>query len=293
MSFVILTDGTSNLGRDLREKFNIDYIPYVITSDKDGKDYVATLDWDAFSPKEYYDRMRDGDYFRTTQVQIVSYEEKFEQFLKEGHDILSISLSSALSGSFNASCLARESVLERYPDRKIRCVDTLNAAGGQGLIVLQAAQMKDEGKSLEEIADWIEKNRLCFHQLGTVDDMVYLKRSGRISSFKHVMSKILNIKPIIVSNSKGENVSLTTAKGRKNAWNKIIELTKENVIEPEKQMLFIVHGDDIERSEELKEEILKVVPFKEVYITAMNPTVGATTGPGTQGIYFFGKEVTF
>ncbi|MCL2861394.1 MAG: DegV family protein [Firmicutes bacterium] len=292
MSFVILTDGTSDLGKDLREKLNIEYIPFTITSDKEGKDYVATLDWENMSAKEYFDRMRQGDHFRTTQIQIVAFEEQFEKFLKEGKDILSFGVSSGLSGSFNASRLARETVLKKYPERKIICVDTLRCTGCLGLIAIQSAKMRDEGKSMEEIAEWIEKNRMNFHQYGTVEDMIYLKRSGRISGFVHVMSKMLKIKPIIISNTKGENVSLMTVKGRLNSMKKIVELTKENVINPENQTLFLVHGDDIETIEELKKMILEEVPFKDVYINNINPTVGATTGPGMLGVFFYGKEVT-
>jgi len=292
MSFVILTDGTSDLGKDLREKIKVEYIPFVITSDKDGKEYLASLDWEAFSAREYYDRMRAGDYFRTSQIQLVTYEEHFEKYLKEGKDIISISVSSGLSGSYNASLLARNAVLEKYPDRKIICIDPLRCTGAQGLIVMKAAQMRDEGKSMEEIACWIDKNRMNFHQFGTVEDMVYLKRSGRISGFVHVMSKMLKIKPIIISNTKGENMSLMTVKGRKNSLNKIIELAKESVIEPEKQTLFLVHGDDIETAEEFKNQIMQEIPFKDYYINFVNPTVGATTGPGMIAMFFFGKEVT-
>ena len=292
MSFIILTDGISDLDKDLREKYNIEYIPFMISCDNEnGKEYTATLDWESFSAKEYYDRMRKGDQFRTTQIQIIAYEEYFTKYLSHGKDVLYVAVSSGLSGSYNASLLARDSVLEKFPDRKIVCVDTLRASGALGLMTIKAAQMRDEGKSMKEIEAWLLDNRLCYHQYGTVEDMVYLKRSGRITGVQHIMSKVLNIKPIIISNTKGENVSLTKVRGRKKALNKQIELLKENVIEPENNTLFIVHGDCLDVAEELRDDILKEVKFKDAIINTINPTVGATTGPGMIGVYFYGKKV--
>jgi len=293
MSYIILTDGISDLNKELRQKHDIEYIPFIITCDsEDGKEYNATLDWEELSSKEYYDRMRKGDHFRTTQIQIVTYEKYFTKFLSEGKDILYISVSSGLSGSYNASLLARQNVLEKFSDRKIICVDTLRASGALGLMTLKAAELRAEGKSMEEIESWLLNNRLCYHQYGTVDDMVYLKRSGRITGFAHVMGTLLKIKPIIISNTKGENVSLTKVKGRQKALKKQIELVIENAVEPENNTLFIVHGDCLDIAEELKNSILKEVRFKDTIINVINPTVGATTGPGMIGVYFYGKRIT-
>ncbi|MCL2256393.1 MAG: DegV family protein [Firmicutes bacterium] len=293
MSFIILTDGACNLGRDLREKFNIEYIPFTVTCEKENnKEYLATLDWETMSAKEYYDRMRNGDVFRTSLISIGTYEEYFEKFLKEGKDVLYVGVSSGLSGSFNASRLAIESLSQKYPDRKIVAVDSLRALGAQSLIVIKASEMRSEEKTMEEIAEWIKKNRNKFHQYGTVEDMVYLKRAGRISGFKHIMSKMLKIKPIIISNDKGENVSILTVKGRLNSMKKMIELTKENVINPNEQTLFLIHADDEEAINELKKLMFEAVPFKEVYTSNTSPIVGATTGPGMLGVFFFGTEVS-
>ena len=290
-NYVILTDGTSDLCKAAREELGVEYVKLHVTSGD--KEYLCSLDWDdSFTAKEFYDRIRQGEVFKTTQVALAAYEEAFESYAAQGRDVLSISVSSGLSGSFNASRLAAESVLKKYPERKIITVDSLRGSGALGLIVRYASRLRQQGKTIEETAAWIEENKAAFHQFGTVEDLVYLKRCGRVTGFSHAMGKILKIKPIIVSNAKGENESVLKVRGRLTSIQKLIELTRQNITDSEEQVIHIVHADCIKEAELLKAGLLEKVKCKDVYISIVNASVGASTGPGMLGVFFKGKKIT-
>lgn len=288
--FIILTDSSCDLGKAMREELDVEYIMMTIACQD--KEYGCSLDWEEFTPQEFYDRMRGGDQFKTSQIPISVYEENFERHLSAEKDILSLTCSSGLSGSVNASFLARDSVLKKYPGRKIFCVDTLRGSLGQGMLVYYASKLRKEGKTIEETARWIEDNRLNIHQVGTVDDLVYLKRAGRVTGLVHVMSKIFKIKPIIISDSKGQNKSVAKVRGRQTSLKKLIEFVRQHIVRPEEQTLFIVHADCLNDALALKKELTEAVGCKDVYINWVGPTVGATVGPGMIGIYFYGDKVT-
>jgi DegV family protein with EDD domain len=178
--FIIVTDSCSDLDAKLRAEYDIEYIPMHFSFD--GKDFDADLDWKKISVKEFYDVMRSGTRIITAQVSAREYKEKFSEYLKEGFDILSISCSSALSASVKASYVARDELMAEYPDRKIICIDSLISCGGLAMICVKAAQLRAEGKSIDEVAEWVEANKLCFNQEATVDKLVYLRQAGRISA---------------------------------------------------------------------------------------------------------------
>jgi len=288
--FVIITDSTADLDRPMREKLDVEYIKFTVTSGED--EYVCSLDWDeAFTAKQFYDRMRKGEVFKTTMIQQVTYESTFEAYLKEGKDVLSVCCSSGLSGSYNAARLAAESLRVKYPGRKLICVDALRSTGALAVLVYNASRLRAEGKTIEETARWLEDNRMKTHQFGTVNDLIYLKRCGRVTGMVQIMSKIFNIKPIIISNTKGENQSVMKVRGRLTSLQKLINLTKENIVNPERQTVFISHADCEEEARLLEKGLLEEVKCKDVYINWVNPTVGASTGPGMIGVFFCGKEV--
>jgi len=287
--FVLLSDSTSDLSKEQRDKYDVDYVKmnYVV----DEKEYPASLDWESHSAKEFYDLMRDGKRITTTQVSQLSYVEAFESALKQGKDVLYISCSSALSGSVNIAKVVARELEEKYPDNKIYCVDSLCSTLGQAMIVLKAAVMRDEGKSASEIADFINDNKLHFNQFGTVASLEYLRRAGRVKASKAFFGNLFGVKPIIISDKIGQNYALKKVKGRTNSYIEIANMVKECVDGYDTEYLFIGHADCIEDAEALKEEILKVVPFKNTIIGTIGPIVGASVGPGTVSAFCYGKEV--
>lgn len=287
--FVIVTDSCSDLGKDIREKYNIDYLQMNIVVD--GKELPACLNWEAYSPKELYDFMRKGIVIKTTQVPQVTYDQAFRKYLEAGYDILYIGCSSALSGSVNTSNVVKSMLLEEYKDAKIFCIDSLSSCLGEGMMAVKAAIMRQEGQTITEVADWIEENKLCFNQAATVQSLEYLKRAGRVKTASAFFGNIFGVKPIIISDAIGQNFAYKKVKGRLNSIKEIVNEIKANIIDPEKQIIFVGHADCIEEVTTLKEMILKEIPCKGVYINYIGPVIGASTGPGTLGVYFYGKKV--
>ena len=289
-TFAVVTDSTSDLGKDLREKYDILYTPmnYVI----DETEYPAMLDWESHSAKDFYDMMRKGVHIRTTQVPRDTYVRTFTEILESGKDVLYISCSSALSGSINIARVVAKELMESYPDAKVCCVDSLISSLGQGYLVMQAAEMRNAGKTAEETATYIESIRLKENQFGTVGSLEYLRRAGRVTASSAFFGNLFGVKPIIISDKIGQNLAVKKAKGALNAKKEIAAMLAEATEDAENQTLYITHADALEEAEQLRDEILKVASFKDCYINYIAPIVGASVGPGTIIAYGFGKEVT-
>lgn len=289
-SFAIFADSTCDLGKDLRDKYGIDYVPmnYVV----DGREYPALLDWVHHSAKEFYDLMRNGTRITTTQVPREVYEEHFSSVLEEGRDILYISCSSALSGSANTANVVAKELSEKYPDRQICCVDSLISSLGQGYLAVRASELREEGRTITEVADYIVRNRLKVNQFGCPGDLEYLRRAGRVKASSAFFGNFFGVKPIIISDIKGQNFALKKVKGTANARREIAALIKEAVIAPEEQILYIAHSDGIKEAELLRDAVMEVCPFKECYFSYITPIVGASVGPDTVIAFCVGREVT-
>lgn len=288
--FAILTDTTCDLGKELREKHDIDYVKmnYVI----DGKEYPASLDWEDLSAHDFYDLMRNGTRIRTTQVPREVYTERFTYWLEQGIDVLYIACSSALSGSVNLAAIIAKELAEKYTEAKVICIDSLCSSLGQGRMVITAALMRDEGKDIDEVAAHIEATKLKVNQFGTAASLEYLRRAGRVKASKAFFGNLFGVKPIIISDKLGQNYAFKKVKGAANARKEIASLIAEAVENPEEQCLYISHADVPEDAEAFKNDILALVPFKETYVNYIAPIVGASVGPGTVIVFCYGKEVT-
>lgn len=293
--YVIVTDTCSDLDKVDREKYNIEYIKMHFAVN--GEQYDADLDWQNLSFEDFYGIMRKGNRIITAQINTAEFLMQFEKFLTEGFDVLYIGCSSALSGSVKASLVARQELLQKYPDSKIICVDSLNASMGLGILCIVASKLREEGKSIEEVATWVEDNRRYVHQEATPEKLIWLKQAGRISASKAFIGGLLNVKPIIISDVNGANVSVEKVKGRTASFERIAQRFKERFINYPHQMIYFVHGDCIEDVKDLAKEIEKVLPEEakniQINIRRLGPTIGASCGPGMIGLYFFGTEETY
>lgn len=289
-NYAIVADSTCDLPLESREKYGIDYIKmgYVI----DDTTYPASLDWETHSAKEFYDLMRGGKYVRTVQIVREETLAVFKKYLSEGMDVIYISCSSALSGSYNFGSLIARELKGEYPENTVHCVDALVSSLGQGFLAIKAAQLKSEGKSAEEVVAWLLDNRLKVNQYGTVESLEYLRRVGRVKASSAFFGNLFGVKPIILSDIKGQNFAFKKVKGAANAKREIAALIKEASVDAENSTLFISHADAIDSAEAFRDEILAICPFKEVFINHIGPIVGASVGPGTVIAFCFGKEVT-
>lgn len=291
--YVIVADSCCDLNKDLRRKYDVEYIPmHLIT---DGKDVPASLDWELIPAKEFYGRMREGERFTTSQVNVEEYKESFEKYIKDGYDILSVSCSSALSSSYKGSCVAAEELKKVYPDAKIICIDGLNSCIGLGFLCLTASELRAKGKSIEETAEYIETLKMHVHQVCVADDLTYLKRAGRVSATSAFFGGIFKIKPVIISDANGQNVAVEKVKGRIASVNRIVEKFSAEYRSGGMLKIGIAHADCPEEALMLKERIEKVLPDKEaeIFIDYIGPIVGASVGPGSLAVFFYGDEVTY
>lgn len=287
--FCVLSDSTCDLGLDLLEKYGIEYVRmnYVV----DGDEYEASLDWEKISAKAYYDMMRSGTRIQTTQVPRNVFEEVFNAKLDAGEAIVYVGCSSALSGSVKLAQMVADEILSKR-EGEIYVIDSLCSSLGQGMMAIWASELRDAGKSAAETARFIEENRLKVNQCATVGNLEYLRRAGRIKASKAFFGNLFGVKPLIISDIKGQNYALKKVKGIANARNEIANMEIEAAIDTENQTLYISHADDLEGAEQLRDVILSKAKFKDVYINTIGPIVGASVGPGTLIAFVFGKEVT-
>ena len=291
--FVIITDSCSDLNKELRDKYEIDYIPMRLIYED--KDIPANLDWEEISFEDFYNMMRKGVRFKTAQINTNEYEAVFEKYIQQGCDILSISCSSAFSNSYKCSTMAAEALKAKYPDFNILCVDSLNACSGLGSLCITAAKLRDEGKTILETYEYIENNKLKMNQFCTVESLTYLKRAGRVSATSAVFGGLLQIKPIIISDAKGQNAAVEKVKGRKNSFNRIVEMFAQAYEQHPYQRVVVAHADCYDDILTLKQMVEEKLADKsvEVEVQKIGPIIGSTTGPGAVVIYCYGKEVTF
>ena len=287
--FVILTDSTSDMNAQLRQEFGVEYVPmnYIV----DGVEYKASLDWESHDPKQYYDLMRNGCRVFTTQIPRDVYEKAFRDALADGKDVVYISCSSALSASINVARLVAQEIIAENPDAGIYCIDSLISSLGQGYLAMEASRKRAEGLSAADTAAYIESIKLCVNQCGTVASLEYLRRAGRVKASKAFFGNLFGVKPLIISDIKGQNYAYKKAKGAANARIAIAEHIAD-AADGVYDELFLTHADCQEDIELLKEEILKIAPFKKVTVSIIGPIVGASVGPGTVIAFCRGKEVT-
>lgn len=287
--FIVLTDSTSDLTLKMRQQYGIEYVPmqYII----DGVEYKASLDWESHEPKEYYDLMRNGTRVFTSQILKDTYYEAFHNAVCDGKDVVYIACSSALSASINVARLVAMELTQKHPEAGIYCVDSLISSLGQGYLAMEASRKRAEGLSAADTAAYIESIKLCVNQCGTVSSLEYLRRAGRVKASKAFFGNLFGVKPIIISDIKGQNYAYKKAKGTINARIAIAEHIRDaaNGVYEE---LFLTHADCEEDILLLRDEILKIAPFKNVTINTIGPIVGASVGPGTVIAFCHGTEVT-
>ncbi len=296
--FAIIGDSTCDLTKDLRDKYDVDYARMLVswTDNKDKKfhEIYASLDYEDLSVKEFYDVMRAGNRIITSQVTEQEYDLVFGRHFEKGEDILYIACSSGLSASLKlAHRLWEEKYSKQYPDRKLIIVDSLISCLGQGMMLMHASDLRKEGKSMEEITEELEKTKLCYNQVATVESLDYLKRAGRVKASSAFFGNIFGVKPILISDRAGMNHAIEKAKGRKGSILRCAEIIRDTVVNPENQTCYVLHADAKQEDVDLMvNKIKELVPFKEIKVMYLGPIIGASTGPGTFGLYYYGKEVT-
>ena len=287
----VITDSCADMGKDLREKYDIDYARMNIVWD--GKEKQASCDWDLYSVSELYNAMRAGARITTTQVPDAEFERIFTLYLEQGYDIVYVSCAAALSGSFGRGQVVAKGLLEKYPEQKIICVDPKNSCGGEAIVAIAAAKKAAEGAGVEEVAAAAEAVAPYSMQFCTVGELTYLKRAGRVKAATAFFGNLFGIKPILISNKKGENEAVKKVKGRKNSLDELVNMLSKSLTDEHpasEQTIFVVHADCEKDADYLAEQVKKFINPKEIYINAIGPIIGASAGPDTVALYAFGNQ---
>lgn len=294
--YIILADITCDLSQEMRDFCGLeDYVKghVHISSDGTEKDIQTTLDWSTISYEELYGTLANKKAKVTSAPPTLEeYVDIFEKYVKEGYSILSMSLSSKISGTFDFSCTAAKRVKEKYPEADIYCFNSMRMSGAFALLTLNAHLMKKEGKTFDEVIEWLEANKQRVHQMGPVDDLIAIARRGRITMGKAIMGSFANVKPMGDCNSEGYVTVLTKAKGIRKALDLTVNYVKETATDAENNYAVIYHTDREQYALTLKEMIEKELNFKKVFVSCCYAGNATNIGPGMIGIYYFGNEIT-
>lgn len=285
--YLIYTDASADIDPDFLARNDIRFVPMHYTVGEEER-LCANPESAAFL-KEFYDAQRAGKETHTSQVTPHAYIEAFSPVLEEGKSVLYLSLSSGLTKTYESVCLAAAELAEEYEGAKVVAVDSLCATGGMGLLLEAAAQNREAGLSVEENARWLNDHRLKVAHWFMVDDLMYLKRGGRIPAATAVLGTALNIKPILKVDDEGKLVTLEKKRGYKLA---IKELTNKYTATRDegKNRIYIIHGDCPDKAEELEQQLLEINPQADITKMMLCPIIGAHTGPGMLAAVFFGND---
>lgn len=286
--YVIITDSSADLSEEQVRDLGVTVLPlnFIIQ----GKPYRDTPDHGDMGIEEFYHLIREGEPSTTNAVNVTRYEEVMLPILKAGKDILVLAFSSGLSSTCQAAVLAAKEMKGLFPGRKVEVVDTLCASMGQGLLVWYAASLKKEGKSLEEVRDWCEDNKLKVCHWFTVDDLMHLKRGGRVSATTAVVGTMLQIKPVLHVDNEGRLINVGKARGRKASLDALVDKVGETGIDPASQTMFISHSACRKDAEYVAERIKAKYGAREIVIGNIGPVIGSHTGCGCVALFYIGSK---
>ncbi|MCQ2453186.1 MAG: DegV family protein [Clostridia bacterium] len=287
MSYQIITDTSANLPSSYLMEHGVDIAPFSYFVE--GVE-MQCLNSTVFDGKKFYDDMRAGMKVTTSQINPQTFEYCFEKYLSQGQDILFISMSSGISGSYNSSMTAAEALKEKYPERKIVSIDTRAASLGEGLFVMLAVENRDQGMSIADNEEFLRSRVQHIYQVFTVDDLKYLSHTGRLHSAVAFVTSMLNIKPLLKGDEMGRIVNFGIVRGRKKAVQSLAQKYDELVVNPGEQTVCIAHADCEAEAAQLAEMLRRNHPPKEIMTVDYEPVTGSHVGPGTIALFFFGGE---
>ncbi|MGN0316940.1 MAG: DegV family protein [Lachnospira sp.] len=284
---LITTDTTSDLPIDFVKENNIDIVNlfYAFGDTVYGKENVI-------SEHEFYDKMRNGAMPTTMACNPEDCKDMFARRIEEGYDIIHIAFSSALSSSCNNAKIAADEIKEDNPSAKIEVIDSLSASMGEGLAVYKAVQLRNEGKSFEEIVDWLNENILHIVHNFTVDDLNHLYRGGRVSKATAIIGTLAGIKPVLHVSDEGKLVAIGKVRGRKKSLIQLVDRMESNMgaYRDKNDVVFIVHGDCPEDAQFVADKVRERFGIDNIWINYVCPTIGAHSGPGTVALFFLGDK---
>lgn len=292
-NYAIIADSGCDLSKDLRERFGVDDILHGTVYFPDGHTEPSDIDWERMTPEQFYKSMsgRKVLYKTATFAEEEGYS-VMERHMKEGRDVLFISLSSALSGTYQLGILIAKELTEKYPERKIICVDSLRYSTAFAMLVMLACQKRDSGADIDECAQYVNETKLRIHQMGCMDDLFFLVKTGRVSNFQAFFGSMVGINPMADFNEKGLCEVIYKAKGKKSALDATIKYIKALAKDPGEQTMFIAHSDRKAAADALRTMIEKEIAPREIITLPVGMSCGCSIGPGLCAAFFLGDAVS-
>ena len=285
MSYRIITDTCCDLWPEFYQELNVDAIPLSVNFQGQVID-TYTESW----LKDFYNGLRTGQAAQTSAANPEGWKNIIEPVLQSGQDALVLAFSSGLSTTYQSAVIAAQELEEAYPQRKVSVLDSLCASMGQGLLLYYACKMRDSGLSLEELTQWCEENKLNLCHWFTVDDLMYLKRGGRVSAATALVGTMLQIKPVMHVDNEGHLVKVSTARGKKASLDALAKKVAETGLPGKNDTVFISHGDCPEDAQYLADKLKAQYGVKEVITYYVGAVIGSHSGPGTVALFFLGKQ---
>ena len=284
-NYQIITDSACDLPAELLQNLNVKKVSLsMLFRGENRPDSVDT------GIKEFYDGLRAGEVATTSAVNPENWKSVIEPSFRAGHDALALAFSSGLSTTYQSAVIAAQELMEQYPDRKAYVVDTLCASLGEGLLVWYACRKRDEGMSLETLRDWVEASKLNICHWFTVDDLMFLKRGGRVSATTALVGTMLQVKPVLHVDSEGHLINVSKARGRKASIDALAKKASELGQGFDNETMFISHGDCIEDAQYLARVLKEKLGVKQVHINHVGAVIGSHAGPGVLALFFLGKH---
>ena len=284
--YIIMTEASCELTPELAKRAGVEILPMSFTVD--GQTYAHYTDWRELSFEDFYNKLRGGSVSTTAAVNVAELYRAMERHLKSGQDILFLCFSSGLSSTRDACAMAAEELRAQYPERVIETIDTLSASIGQGLLVLLAGQRRLAGDTLQQTRDFVLNTRLHVAHWFTVQDLIYLRRGGRLSMASAAVGTMLQIKPILRVDEEGRLASADKARGRKASMQSLLRHMEESALRPVKTVM-IAHGNSPEDAQELSRQVQNRLHPKETLIVPLGPVIGAHVGPGFLALTFLAE----
>ncbi len=291
-SFAIIADNSCALRKEYRERFGVDAIVYGTITYPDGHTEYGDLDYERITPEEYFRTMTKKAIYKTACANIDQMLEAMRPFAKEGKDIVFLTISSALSGTYNFAVTAAKTIEEEFPGVHVYPVDSLRYASALALLVQEACALREQGKSAKETAAWLEENKQRFHQMGIMDDLYFLARTGRIAKAKAFFGTMAGIKPMGEFSSSGLTEAIGKAKGSKRGLDATIAYMQDRILDADKHIVFIAHSLREKEAEYLRQRIEEVIKPKEIILLPLDQSSGANMGPGLAAAFFYGKPIS-
>lgn len=291
-NFVIMADATCDLDEQLQNEYGIVIVPSHISL-PDGRSISSFHKWEEFTREEFYANLKNNPAgYKTAPPNVSEFSAIFEEYAKQGRDILILTISGGISGTYNFAVSAQKEVSEKYPGVKIRVIDSMRFGPGHGLIMLHASMLRSEGKSFDEVADYIEQNRNRFHQAGWLDDLSFVAKQGRLTHAKAFFGTLAGVKPIGEFDYNGMTTVIGKVKGAKAAYAALIDYMKNTIENPEDQIIFIAQTNRYQQAEIYKAMIEEAFHPKAVLIKDVYPMCGINIGPGLMAAYYMGKPIS-